>query len=132
MSKISRAAEQQLTAKDTIVQQYRSIYNSTEGTLFLSKQRVLFIQPQGFLRKTYRVVLNLPYDAITKTTVEASHRFTVTVTNDTFTFVTIGIRANIVDDTLQHLIESAKPKPEAAATTVKVSKPKRSKRTRKK
>jgi predicted Zn-dependent protease len=132
MSKINRAAEHQLTAKDNIVQQYRSIYNSTEGALFLSKQRVLFIQSQGFLRKTYRVILNLPYDAITKTSVEASHRFTITVTNDTFTFVTIGIQANIVDDTLQHLIESAKPKPKAATTTVKVSKPKRIKRTRKK
>jgi len=128
MSKISKAAEQQLTAQDKLVQQYRSIYNNTEGTLSLSKQRILFIQSQGFLRKTYHVTLNLPYDAITKTTVEASHRFTVTVTNDTFTFVTIGIQADIVDDTLQHLIDSATPKPVAKAKTVKVAKTRKRKK----
>ena len=97
MSKISQAAQQQLTKDDSIVQQYRSIYNRTEGALFLTKQRVLFIQPQGFLQKTYHVSLNLPYDTITKTTVDASHRFTVTTANNAFTFATIGIQADIVD-----------------------------------
>jgi hypothetical protein len=125
MSKISHAAEQQLAKDDSIVQQYRSIYNSTEGALFLTKQRVLFIQPQGFLRKTYHVTLNVPYDTITKTTVDASHRFTVTAANDAFSFVTIGIQADIVDDTLQHVIESAQPKPAPKAKTVKVTKRKR-------
>ena len=125
MSKVSQAAQQQLTKDDSIVQQYRSIYNSTEGALFLTKQRVLFIQPQGFLRKTYHVSLNLPYDTITKTTVDASHRFTVTTANNAFTFATIGIQADIVDDTLQHVIDAAQPKPAPKAKTVKVTKRKR-------
>ena len=125
MSKISQMAEQQLTKDDSIVQQYRSIYNSNEGALFLTKQRVLFIQPQGFLRKTYHVTLNVPYETISNTTVEASHRFTITTANDAFSFVTISIQADIVDDTLQHVIESAKPKPTPKAKTVKVTKRKR-------
>jgi hypothetical protein len=106
MSKISEFAEQQLTKDDTIVEQYRSFHNNTEGVLFLTKQRVLFLQPQGFLRKTYHVSLNLP------------------AANNTYAFATIGIQADIVEDTLQHLIDSAKPKPTPTATakTVKVTK----------
>ena len=96
MSKISQAAEQHLTNDDNIVQQYRSFHNNTEGALFLAKQRLLFIQSTGFLRKTYHVTLNIPYETITKTTVEASHRFTITTANDAVSFVTIGIQADIV------------------------------------
>lgn len=127
MSKISQAAEQQLTAKDNIVQQYRSIYNNTEGTLFFSKQRLLFITSTGIFRKTYHAIVNLPYDTITNTTVEASHRFIVATANETFAFATIGIQAEIIDDTLQHLIDSAKPKPTPKAKTVKVTKPRKRK-----
>jgi hypothetical protein len=129
MSKISEFAEQQLTKDDTIVEQYRSFHNNTEGVLFLTKQRVLFLQPQGFLRKTYHVKLNLPYDTITSTNIEASHRFTVSAANNTYAFATIGIQADIVEDTLQHLIDSAKPKaaPTANAPTVKVTKTRKTK-----
>jgi hypothetical protein len=129
MSKISEFAEQQLTNQDTIVEQYRSTHNNAEGVLFLTKQRVLFLQPQGFLRKTYHVTRNLPYDTITRTTIEASHRFTMSTATDTFTFATIGIQADIVEDTLQHLIDSAKPKPTptANAPAVKVTKTRKTK-----
>lgn len=127
MSTISQVAKQHLTTDDNVVQQYRSIVNQNEGALFLAKQRLLFIQSKGFLRKSYDVTLDLPYNTITNTSVDASHRFTITTKNDAIGFVTIGIQANIVHDTLQHLIESAKPKPELKATTVKVAK-----RTRKK
>jgi hypothetical protein len=127
MSKISQAAKQHLTTDDNVVQQYRSINNKNEGTLFLAKQRLLFIQPKGFLRKTYDVTLDLPYNTITSTSVDASHRFTITTKSDSIEFVTIGIQADIVLDTLQHLIESAKPKPVPKATTVKVAKRKQKK-----
>jgi hypothetical protein len=129
MSKISEFAQQQLTNQDTIVEQYRSMHNYTEGVLFLTKQRVLFLQPQGFLRKSYHVTLNLPYDAITRTNIEASHRFTVSTATDTVAFATIGIQADIVEDALQHLIDSAKlkPTPAANAPTVKVTKTRKTK-----
>ena len=128
MSKISQAAEQHLSKDDSIVQHYRSIHNSTDGALVLSKQRLLFITSTGIFRKTYHAIVNLPYDTIANTTVEASHRFIVATANETFAFATIGIQADIIDDTLQHLIDSAKPKPTPKAKTVKVTKPRKRKK----
>lgn len=128
MSKINQVANQHLTKNDGIVQHYRSIHNNIEGSLVMSKQRLLFIKSTGLFRKTYHTILNLPYDTITSTNVEASHRFTISTNNDTFAFATIGIQADIVDDTLQHLIDTAKPKPAVKAKTVKVAKTRKRKK----
>jgi hypothetical protein len=63
-------AKQTLTTGDTIDRSFVVRLNGDHGHLFLTHQRMLFIEEKGFFRKTYDVSLDLPYVDIAKIHVE--------------------------------------------------------------
>jgi HSP20 family molecular chaperone IbpA len=63
-------AEHQLTSGDTIDRSFVVYLNGNYGHLFLTHQKLLFVEEKGFFKKTYDIVVDLPYIDITKINVE--------------------------------------------------------------
>lgn len=75
-------AEQKLSSDDTIDRSFISRLNGEYGHLFLTHQKLIFVEETGFFSKTYNVTLDLPYASIVKVHVEERNtNLTVTDTN---------------------------------------------------
>jgi hypothetical protein len=58
--------KKRLTSGDDIVKSYPGKLNGDDGHLAMSKERVVFVNEKGFLKRTYNVVLDLPYNKMKK------------------------------------------------------------------
>jgi hypothetical protein len=74
-------AQQKLTPEDTIDRTFTARLDGNYGHLFLTHQKLLFIEEKGFFKKTYDVVLDLPYVNIAKTNVEEIRNLNLTITD---------------------------------------------------
>ncbi|UCH38028.1 MAG: PH domain-containing protein [Candidatus Bathyarchaeota archaeon] len=75
-------AERKMTSGDTINRSFTARLNGDYGHLFLTHQKLIFVEEKGFFSKTYNVTLDLPYTNIAKVHVEERNtNLTVTDTN---------------------------------------------------
>jgi hypothetical protein len=64
-SKISEIVKS-VDPKDEVLKTYPGELDKKYGTLVLSKKRLLFVKEEGFLKKTYTTMMNLPYKEVKK------------------------------------------------------------------
>lgn len=97
-----------LRSEDQVKKNYRALYNAKEGFLILSNKKLLFIEERGFFRRSYNVILEMPYEKIEKMDVVASHRLELTDTDrKTYTIASFGeVTASTLEEDLKTLIFS--------------------------
>lgn len=126
MTKLLDTAQEHLDAHNTILQTYRGVTDNTEGIIILSKNKLLFLQENGWLNKRYKAIIDLPYTQLTKITVDVSHKLSIATTTDQHHIITLDIEARFIEDVILHCIEALQLK--AQVKTVKTSrKPRKSK-----
>ena len=57
-------AEREIEQGDSIERSYEGKLDGKYGYLLLSKRKLLFVREEGYLRKSYDLILDLPYDKI--------------------------------------------------------------------
>jgi hypothetical protein len=73
-------AQERMISGDTIDRSFTTRLNGNYGHLFLTNQKLIFVEEKGFFSKTYGVILDLPYADIAK--VHAEERNTNTTITD--------------------------------------------------
>jgi hypothetical protein len=104
---------------EKIQRSYHLELNDHEGFITLTDERIIFIRVNGFLRKSYQITLDRPYNEILELNKVNSHSFEIIYSDgDKYNFKTIGIPAiHIVTsinyykrDAFQVLIENPRVK----------------------
>ncbi len=103
-SKLVEAAQKSIEPSDKVQRSYSGRIESKYGYLVLTKKKLMFLREEGFLGKTYSVVLNLPYDKVRD--YSSKQRFNLEV-NDALggrkVFVS-EVATSVIEDALKSLI----------------------------
>jgi hypothetical protein len=59
-------AEKQIDEEDQILKNFPGKLDGERGHLFITNKKILFVHEEGFLRKSYDITLDLPYNKISK------------------------------------------------------------------
>jgi hypothetical protein len=68
---------QRLGPGDTVQKTWSCEYNGKGGYIVLSTKKLTFIEEKGFLRKTYSMIVEIPYDTIDAITVKDSYKLEI-------------------------------------------------------
>ena len=72
-------AKATIDPEDTIEKTYSCSFNKQVGYLCLGKNKLVFVNVKGFLRKKYEILLNTPYDELDDVTL--ADRFGVDISH---------------------------------------------------
>jgi len=101
-------AEKNLDAGDEILVSYPGELDREFGYLMLSNRRLQFVHEEGFLRKAYKLTLDLPYEKIGKIYPKSKYELDLTEREGkTHTFTTFEFPESIVEKRLKELMESS-------------------------
>lgn len=95
-------AEKELEGKDEIQKSYSGKFNDEGGYLILSNEKLLFVKEEGFLRKNYELIQEMPYEKIGK--IAHDDRYTMELTDvegEKYEFETHDIPVKIIEDNLK-------------------------------
>ncbi len=99
-------AASKLDPEDSLQKSYSCTYDKGNGYLCLGKRKLVFVRVKGFLRKSYDVTLDLPYDELDEVKLESRFKFALTH-NDAKHFIeTSDLSAKVVLRALQDVIEN--------------------------
>jgi len=64
MSEWINLAKTRLSSEDSIERNFYASFGRTAGILVMSKEKLLFLEEKGFLKKTHNLLLELPFGKI--------------------------------------------------------------------
>lgn len=108
ISKLSDLAKDRLDPEDQVQRTYRGRWDGTGGVLLLSNRRLLFVHEEGVLRKTYTLVMDIPYEKVGKFAIEGRYQLAITDVGGRKHIFTSALRSSIIEKSLKDLIESAR------------------------
>ncbi len=91
-----------LKENEVILRSYRLELDNREGYISLTDDRLIFVQVEGFLKKSYNKIFDLPYKNILSIKHNNDHKFTLNSKNNKFIFSTKGIPATIVEKSIEY------------------------------
>lgn len=101
-------AEKSLDHGDEIQKIYVGKIDGERGYLCLSNMKLLFVHEEGFLRKTYDVTIDLPYEKIGKISREGRYELNlVEVEGQKHDFKTVEPPVSVIEKSLKDLMKSA-------------------------
>jgi hypothetical protein len=74
--------KQTLQPGDTVQKTWSCEYNNKDGYIVLSTKQLMFVEEKGFLRKTYSMIVAIPYDTIAEITVKDRYTLEIAESND--------------------------------------------------
>ena len=105
------ALKKGLDPEDQVQKEYRAKYNGKDGFLVVSNRKLFFTEKRGFLRTSYNLILELPYEEISDITVEAASKLALTDTEGKkHDFESHENAASVIERNLNDLIRTALPK----------------------
>jgi len=99
-------AEKSLKGEEEIQKSFPGKFNGEGGYLIFSDEKLLFVKEEGFLRKNYTLIQEMPYDKIGK--IAHDDRYTMELTGvegKKYKFETYGMPVKIIEDSLKELKE---------------------------
>ena len=98
-------AEKNIEQGDSIQKSYEGKLNGKTGYLILSNRKLLFVREEGFLRKTYDLSLDLPYEKIDKISHEGRYELELTdVEGKKHDFKTFAVPVSRIAESLEDLV----------------------------
>ena len=99
-------AEKSLKGEEEIQKSYPGKFDGIGGYLMLSDEKLLFVKEEGFLRKNYSLIQEMPYERIGKIAHEDDYTMALTdVEGEKHEFETYEIPVKIIEDSLKELKE---------------------------
>ncbi len=96
--------EESLGPEDKTQRSYEGRLDRDFGILSMSKRKLIFITEKGIFRKSYNLVLDLPYEKIKSLRTEGDYDLII-VTEDLERTFKSELRVRTVEETLRELME---------------------------
>ena len=97
-------AEMNIDQGDSIQNSYEGELDGKMGYLLLSKRKLLFVREEGFLRKSYDLSLDLPYDDIEEFSLKGRYELKMTdVEGREHGFRSFEVLAKRIEERLENL-----------------------------
>ncbi len=100
-----KIVEESLGPDDKIQLSYLGELDGVRGIISMSKRKLLFITEKGIFRKSYNVVLELPYEKIKSFRTEGKDNLIIETEDREHTFKTQDLRISIVEKALREIME---------------------------
>ena len=100
-------AQNKLDRGDQIQKSYFVKFDGKKGYLMMSNKKLLFVEEKGSLRKTYSLVLEIPYKKVSEVTVERNQLVFGDGGGKNHNIKPIEVYASKIESNLKDLMESA-------------------------
>jgi len=97
--------EESLGPEDKTQRSYEGRLDRDFGILSMSKRKLIFITEKGIFRKSYNMVLDLPYKKIESIRTEGKYNLIIETEDLKHTFVSPSVRVPSAEETLRELME---------------------------
>jgi len=99
-----KIVEESIGPEDKIQKSYGGRYEGAYGIMSMSKRKLLFITEKGIFRKSYYLVLDLPYEKIKSLRTEGDYDLIIETEDLKHTFKT-ELHVGTVEKALRELME---------------------------
>ena len=104
-------AKSRLDPDDEVQKNFIARYNGNYGYIVMSQRKVLFIGEKGFIRHTHDLLLELPYETVEDTSIEAPNTLIIeSEGGKRHVFTTDFAPATTIETNLKELIEDNLPR----------------------
>lgn len=93
-----------LGSEDSVQKTFYANYGRTAGYIVMSKGKLFFLEEKGFLRKTWNIILEVPYEKIREVTTGGPDLTITDAEGKRHTFRIFEIDASIVEKHLKELM----------------------------
>ena len=100
-----KIVEESFGPEDKIQNSYEGKLDGDYGILSMSKRKLIFITEKGIFRKSYNLVLDLPYEKIKSLRTEGKYNLIIETEDLKHTFESPGLRVPSVEEALRELME---------------------------
>ena len=100
-------AEKTLGSDDTVEKTYPCNFNNQYGYLCLGRKKMVFVSVKGFLRKSYEVLLDAPYDEIDEVKLVSRYKFDIVHNGTTHQLDSTDINAKIIVEGMKEVIKAS-------------------------
>jgi len=100
-----KIVEESFGPEDKIQKSYEGKLDGDYGILSMSKRKLIFITEKGIFRKSYNLVLDLPYEKIKSLRTEGKYNLIIETEDLKHTFESPGLRVPSVEEALRELME---------------------------
>lgn len=103
--KLRAIAEGKLEKGDKIEKTYIGSLDGRYGYLVLSNKKLLFVHEAGFLRKTYDLVLDLPYEKISSISQAGTHKLEIAEAEGRKHDFQTDLNVSLIEKSLKELMQ---------------------------
>jgi len=100
-----KIVEESLGPEDKIQKTYEGELDGVHGMISMSKRKLLFISEKGIFRKSFSLVLDLPYEKIKSFRTEGKHNLIIETEDREHTFKSQYLRISIAEKALREIME---------------------------
>jgi len=100
-----KIVEESLGPEDKTQKSYEGKVDGNFGIMSMSKRKLIFITEKGIFRKSYNLVLDLPYEKIKSLRTEGKYNLIIETEDLKHTFESSGLRVPSVEEALKELME---------------------------
>ncbi len=100
-----KIVEESFGPEDKIQKSYEGKLDGDYGILSMSKRKLIFITEKGIFRKSYNLILDLPYEKIKSLRTEGKYNLIIETEDLKHTFESPGLRVPSVEEALRELME---------------------------
>jgi len=100
-----KIVEESLGPDDKTQKSYEGRLDGNFGIMSMSKRKLIFITEKGIFRKSYNLVLDLPYEKIKSLRTEGKYNLIIETEDLKHTFESSGLRVPSVEEALRELME---------------------------
>jgi len=106
-----KIVEESLGSEDKTQRSYEGKLDGVFGIMSMSKRKLIFITEKGIFRKSYNLILDLPYEKIKSIRTEKKYNLIIETEDLEHTFESSGRHVPSVEEALRELMEQ-EPKDE--------------------
>jgi len=106
-----KIVEESLGPEDKTQKSYEGNLDGVFGIMSMSKRKLIFITEKGIFRKSYNLILDLPYEKIKSLRTERKYNLIIETDDLEHTFVSSGQHVPTIEEALRELMET-EPKDE--------------------
>ena len=99
-----KIVEESLGPEDKTQKSYEGKLDGAYGIISMSKRKLLFVSEKGIFRKSYNLVLDLPYEKIKSLRAEGNYNLIIETEDLKHTFIST-VRISSVEKALRELME---------------------------